>query len=306
MNILMGASIGSPGPCAIPLMTNSSNFQGPAPTPAETNVEIIPEAARAVAASALGLVPTNIPRTAPPPVTCHCRTVQPPAANDLLIDWVILAISKVPPNMNMSIRVPCGKVAAKAVSRDCPSGVKTRSASLASSWSRASLSCSAIRLASAARSLALAISRRNPSALALASAACCSASAARSFAPARFSSALLARSIASAASLRASPASRFNRAISVRCSMSSTRSMACNLLLSIQLRTPTPTSPTIPIATSTPNTCIQVPRAESADTSSVLFMGNDFDEEYFSFYVVVGGIGGLIYLVFTLRRRGPR
>ena len=38
----MGASIGSSGPDHIPFATNSSNFQGPAPTPAETNVEVGP------------------------------------------------------------------------------------------------------------------------------------------------------------------------------------------------------------------------------------------------------------------------
>jgi len=143
---------------------------------------------------ASAFIPTNTPRAVAPP-SGRLRLMSTPA---LLIGSIILlancAISIVSPKTAISTVFPLS--GAKASCIFCSwNGEIIRSAKRASICNRANRSCSAMRFASAARSLAWAISRRNPSAFAFASAECCSARA-------RLSWALLARSFALAIARR--------------------------------------------------------------------------------------------------------
>jgi len=198
----IGASTAPPGPLRIPELaafTRSSYFQSPASMPADLSTAIRRCAASRSVSVADGLVPIRIPRAAAPPVTCHTRMVQPLLFSDWMIDCEMLATSSVPPKVQTSKWIPFGNSFAKRASCDCASGVRTRSARLASNWILANRSFSAVSFASAAALLAVAMSSRNFSAFAFASAACCSAEA-------RLAWAFPARSFASPAALFDSPA----------------------------------------------------------------------------------------------------
>jgi len=192
---------------AAPPATSLSNSQFP--TPPSTvcwRMAMNASAACLNSGGASALTPTNTPRADGPP-SGRLKLRSTPA---LLMQSIILplnwVISIVSPKTATSTVFPLSRE--KAATRFCSwAGKRMRSANRASSCNRASLSCSAIRFASAALSFAWAISRRKRSALALASAACCSAWArlaaafvARSFAVAAPSFALAAFSLAAAAS----------------------------------------------------------------------------------------------------------
>ena len=104
--------------------------------------------------------------------------------------------------------------------------------------------------------------------------------------PFAVTSATPARSIASPDSLRACAASLLNLAISSSRVWLSTCSIERKRRFNIQCFTPTPTSPTIPMATSVPNICIQISRVASEASSSARSMGGFEFYDYLSLSII--------------------